>query len=118
MSGFVFQLNTSGSTTIDASGNGQVSIGPEGGNAAGTWLVTQITVETNRPAQAQPPAFRLYQDTVSVDTGLGQGEDGSYSEGVTTSGGVQLTGSGRIICAWSGGRAGDKATLTVTGTKW
>lgn len=111
------QLNVSGRVTLDASGNGTVSLGPGKTPGPRTWNITQVTVQTNRPGLAPVPRFQLYRDFVSPDNSLGLDYDGSFNQGLSSGNGTQLTVPSEVICVWTGGQSGDIATLTVTGTK-
>ena len=98
---------------LDATGALQLSIGPDAGPA--NWRVTSVIVQTNRPYQAPIPRVQLYLDTVDPTNSLGLGPDGSFG---TFVGDQTLSRGSHIIAVWSGGQAGDRATVTVNGEKW
>jgi hypothetical protein len=98
---------------LDANGAGQLSIGPDSGPA--NWRVTSVVVQTDRPYQAPIPRVQLYLDTVDPTNSIGLGPDGSFGQFV---GDQTLSRGQHIIAVWSGGQAGDQATVTVNGEKW
>lgn len=98
---------------LNAAGSLQLSIGPDAGPA--NWKVTSVIVQTNRPYQAPIPRVQLYLDTVDPTNSIGLGPDGSFGQFV----GEQTMARGQhVIAVWSGGQAGDQATVTVNGEKW
>jgi hypothetical protein len=108
-----YNLTEGSSSTLDSSGAGQVTLGPDAGPA--NWHVTGLIVQTNRPGQAPIPRVQLYLNEVDPSNSLGLNYDGSFAQ---ASGDQQLSRGQRLIAVWSGGQAGDVATLTVNGEKW
>lgn len=106
-------LVTGGSVVLDATGSGQVSLGPSSGPP--DWLVTTVITQTDRPGQAPVPRVQLYLDTVDPQNSLGIGYDGSFGQFV---GDQRLSRGQYLIAVWTGGQAGDRATATVNGEKW
>jgi len=106
---------TAGRTVVlDASGGGQVSLGPDSPGPA-NWRVTGIVVQTNRPGKSPIPRVQIYLNEVDPTNSLGVSFNGSFQP----FGGEQvLTRGQHLIIAWSGGQAGDQATATVNGEKW
>lgn len=105
-------LNTGGSVTLDALGNGTVILTPNSGPP--TWNVTKVTVFTSRPGLAPVPRFTLYLgDTVPNDV-LGITYDGSFDESDLS---VSVTRGQNLIGVWSGGQSGDLATMSIYGEK-
>jgi hypothetical protein len=105
-------LNAGRSTVLDASGNGRVEIGPDQGPPY--WLVSTVIVKTSRPGQAPVPAFDLYKDAVDENNSEGTTYDGSRNESNVT---IELTRGQKLIAVWTGGQAGDTATISVSGYK-
>lgn len=105
------------SVTLDAAGGGQVTLGPGDAGSRGPayWQVTGIVVQTNRPGVAPIPRFQVYRDEAVPENSLGLYYDGSFGQGA---GEEMLPRGSRLIGVWSGGQAGDRATMTVTGEKW
>jgi hypothetical protein len=98
---------------LDGTGAAELSIGPDSGPA--NWRVTSVIVQTDRPGQAPIPRVQLYLDTVAPTNSIGIGYDGSFGQFV----GEQVLSRGQhIIAVWTGGQAGDQATVTVNGEKW
>jgi len=102
------------SVTLDATGAGQVSLGPDAPGPA-NWRVTGIVVQTNRPGKAPIPRVQIYLNTVDPTNSIGVSFNGSFQP----FGGEQNLSRGQhIIVAWTGGQSGDLATATVNGEKW
>ena len=103
-------LQESVSVTLDASGNGTVTIGPV--NQFQVWNVTNegCTVTSN----VKEPVFKLFlSNGLSAGAFLGgtnQGSNDSDDLAVTLYPGMKLTGR------WTGGDVGAVATLALTGT--
>jgi hypothetical protein len=57
----------------------------------------------------------VYLDQQSASGTQGLSYDGSFAQGSCD---LTLTRGQKIICVWSGGQAGDQASLTLTGEKW
>lgn len=75
------------------------------------WNVTGVVVRTNRPGVAPIPAVSVF-DQIGVAQGVSY--DGSFDQGgsdITVKRGEYLT------VTWTGGNAGDVATVSLTGTK-
>jgi len=104
---------TAGVSGTLTNGSGQLQIGPDSGPA--NWRVTSVIVQTNRPYQAPIPRVQLYLDTVDPTNSIGLGPDGSFGQ---FTGDQMLSRGQHIIAVWSGGQAGDAASLTVNGEKW
>lgn len=102
-----------GTVALTAAGTGQVELGPDQGPP--NWHVTQIITQTNRPATAPIPRVQLYLDTVAPENSLGLSYDGSFG---TASGDQVLVRGQHIIAVWTGGQAGDRASLTINGERW
>jgi hypothetical protein len=109
-------LNASASVTLDASGNGQCQLGPQDSAGPSYWQVDTAIVQTTRPGVAPIPTIQLYVDTVTPANSQGLDYDGSFNTAVGTN--VVVRRGSHLIAVWTGGAAGDVATLTVTGIKW
>lgn len=101
-------LEVERSVVLDASGGGRITLGPDKGPPY--WRITEVTVETDRPGQAPVPAFQLYKDGLRKGTTY----DGSRNESDTR---IELTRGQHLEAVWTGGQAGDTATITVSGYK-
>lgn len=113
MAGTRRPLVSGAAVTLGATGGGQVSLGPDQGPP--NWHVTSIIVQTNRPATAPIPRIQLYLDQVNPQNSLGLSYDGSFGQ---AAGDQDLIRGQHIIAVWTGGQAGDLATLTVNGEMW
>lgn len=103
-------LNTSRPTTLDANGNGRLELGPDSGPPY--WNVTKIVVLTDRPGLAPVPQCSVYLDSEDANGLLDSTYDGSKD---STEVDVDLQRGQHLIAVWTGGQAGDVATLSVTG---
>jgi hypothetical protein len=108
-----YNLTAGGSVTLDSTGVGTVTLGPDSGPA--NWRVTGLIVQTNRPGQAPVPRVQIYLDQVDPSNSQGLNYDGSFAQ---ATGEVALSRGSHLIAVWSGGQAGDRATITATGEKW
>lgn len=107
-------LNRGLSVTLGASGSGQVTLGPDSPGPA-NWRVTSGVVQTTRPGVAPIPRVQLYLNAVDPTNSIGVGFDGSFGP---FTGEQILTRGQHIIAVWTGGQAGDVATLTLNGEQW
>lgn len=110
-------LQASASVTLDANGNGTCYVGPgqSGNTGAGHWSVTGVILQTTRPNLSPIPSCQLYLDQVTPAQSQGLTANGSYA---TARGENLVVQRGQSLYAvWTGGQAGDVATLTVTGVK-
>lgn len=106
------QLNTSARVTLGAGGSGRLELGPDTG--APYWSLTRWLVKTTRPGQAPVPQCSIYLDSED-DNGL---QDVTYDGSRDASDvDVELQRGQHLIAVWTGGQAGDVATLSVTGWK-
>lgn len=110
----VVQLNTGASVVLNASGTGTVELGP--GNAGPPyWYLDSVLLTTNRPGQSPVPRAMLYLDTISPANLQGITYDASF--GQASADGLKLTRGQKLVAVWTGGQAGDIASLTVIGTR-
>lgn len=115
MAGTPQNLTDGRSVVLDGTGAGQVGIGPGATAGPAYWHVTSIVTQTNRPGVAPIPRVSLYLNSVAPENVLAVSYDGSFGQ---ANGDQELSRGQQIIAAWSGGQAGDRATITVNGTKW
>lgn len=101
------------SVVLDATGSGQITIGPDQGKA--NWEVTSVITQTDRPGTAPVPRVQLFLGTEDPQNSVGIGYDGSYGVFV---GKQELQRGNHLIARWTGGQAGDRATVTVNGEQW
>jgi hypothetical protein len=107
--------NASASVTLNASGTGTVRLGPGSGPAY--WGVTGMIVQTSRPALAPIPRFQVYLNEASAAFSQGVTYDGSFGSAKTDAE-IVLTRGQQLVCVWTGGLAGDIATVVLSGTTW
>lgn len=109
-------LRAGGTVTLDGSGAGTVELGPDAARGPATWRVDGVILQTDRPGQAPVPRAVVYLDDAS-DPANAQGlsYDGSFAQGRSD---ITLTRGQRLVCVWSGGQSGDRASMTLTGEKW
>lgn len=106
-------LSESADVTLDAGGNGTVSLGPYGG--AETWTPSSVSVvcssntaEATCKVYAGPAATSRWFKDITVDGSTGDATDKCN---------VPIRKGSFIWAVWSGGDAGATATLNVDGTK-
>lgn len=106
-------LTVSASAILDSAGAGQVTLGPDTAGGA-VWNVDGVIVQTSRPGLAPIPRCQVFLD--STDPGGAQGltYDGSFSQGRVS---LTVTRGQHLIAVWTGGQAGDVASMTLTGTR-
>lgn len=109
-------LNASATVVLDANGAGRVSVGPQDSAGPANWEVTGVILQTSRPGEAPIPRAQVYLDLEQPANTQGLTYDGSFSQGRASN--LRLSRGSRLITVWSGGAAGDVATMTVTGEKW
>jgi hypothetical protein len=105
-------LDTAGTVTLDASGNGTVTLQPAGFR---TWRVTTINVRTDQGVTVTPvPQCTVY---------LGNKEDGSIiaqtwmGNRATAVGDITVQPSQPLIVEWTNGVPAAHATVSVYGTQ-
>lgn len=105
-------LSAGKEVTLDASGNGTIEIGPNSGPPV--WHVTKILVQTDRPGQAPVPKFEFYLDQQTPAGRKGLTYDGSFDESDLN---LRVTRGQKLICVWTGGQAGDVASVSLDGER-
>jgi len=99
-------FRSAGSTKLDATGAGQVTIAATGPG----WTVRHLSINTS--TAVKEPTFRLYLDLVSPTSLL----EGSYSGSQDSSDTVHTVQGGQLLIGvWAGGDAGAVATMLVSG---
>ena len=111
-------LNTSVTVTAAADGTARATIGPDSGKGPASWSVTTVGVRNENPARRgkRPiPSANVYLDQEDASGWLSGTYDGSFD---TDSGiAVTLSRGQVLLCSWAGAQAGDRLTLSVSGTK-
>lgn len=110
-----YTLNESASVTLDASGNGTATIGPNTAKGPATWTVSGVILTTSRPGVAPIPRCAVYLDQTNASGLQGISYDGSFNQGAASD--LEMSRGQNLIAVWTGGAAGDTANITVTGTK-
>jgi hypothetical protein len=108
-------LQAAASVTLDAGGAGTVSVGPDAARGPANWRVNGVILQTTRPGVAPIPRAQVYLDDQTAGQSQGLSYDGSFAQGSCD---ITLTRGQKLICTWTGGQAGDVATMTLTGEKW
>lgn len=104
------------SATLDATGSATIELGPgvpTGGPP--NWRVTSLVTQTNRVNRAPIPRVSVYLDTVAPENVLCVSPNGSFGQ---ANGNQELSRGSKLVAVWTGGQAGDVATLTVNGEMW
>lgn len=107
-------LNAGTIVTLNASGAGTASIGPDSARGPAVWLIDGVILTNGRPGQAPIPRVQVYIDTVSPANRQGLSYDGSFAQGKCD---IRLTRGQQIIAVWASGQSGDVCEFTVTGWK-
>lgn len=108
------KLRATATVTLNASGTGTVTLGPGvNGPSASSWHVTGLVAQTNRPGVAPIPKFQAYQNEANAAYSLGLTYDGSFS---TATADENIPRGQKLVFVWTGGQAGDVATVTLSGT--
>lgn len=97
------------SVTLDASGAGSVTLAPRGCD----WRIDLTTVTTS--TSTSTPVATLYTGSISESNLLEATYDGSQDTSDTTH--WVLAGE-QLVCAWTGGDAGARATVRVSGVAY
>lgn len=101
------------SVTLDGTGSGTVELGPGVPNGGPpNWDVTSLVVTTNRVNRAPIPRVVVYLDSVAPGNILCVSPNGSFGQ---ANGSQKLSRGSKLVAVWTGGQAGDIATLTVNG---
>ena len=112
-------LNASARVTLDASGNGQVSIGPA--NLRERWIAKNVAVATAQAVGSvvNDAACQIFYGSTSnlgdlIDSTL-TGSSGDSTDAAASVGDIH---NGQVITAvWAAGDAGAVAVISVFGTK-
>lgn len=107
-------LNTAAQVTFGASGGGRVELGPADRPGSPYWSVKKVVVGTNRPGLAPVPTMSLYLDAEDVSGLQDTTYDGSRDASEVD---IDMQRGQRLIAVWTGGQAGDRAFLSVSGWK-
>lgn len=100
-----FPLDEVAKTVLDASGNGQVTMGP--GSSRISWNVLLASVYTS--SSVSEPTARLYLNSLATQiAGTFTGSNDSTSLDIRIR-------NGRLICVWTGGDPGATAQMAVNG---
>lgn len=98
--------------TVSGTVTGTVELGPDDG--APFWNVTKMMVYTSRPGRAPIPACTVYLDEQTDRGQQGSTYDGSRDESDCD---IDMSRGQHLYVVWTGGQAGDVATLSLTGWK-
>lgn len=109
------RLGIGRSVTLNASGAGTITLGPDSGRGPATWHVDGVIIQTTRPGTAPIPRAQVYLNEATADNSQGLSYDGSFAQGSCD---LTLARGEVLICVWAGGQSGDVATMTITGEKW
>lgn len=113
MTGRSVPLQIGRTVTLDASGAGRITVGPDV-KGPPEWHVTGVIIQTNRPGAAPIPRAAVYRDTQDANGVQGLTYDGSFASGSCD---LTLVRGQVLICQWTGGQAGDQASFTISGEK-
>lgn len=106
------RLSVKAYVTLDGSGNGTASIGPLSPGERWSDLTVSVSVATN-VAEA---TCRIYAGAAATPGYFADGTTWGSTGDSTTNAGIVCVG-GNVWAVWSGGDAGAKATMTISGTR-
>ena len=109
------RLSVGKSVTLNASGAGTVTLGPDAGRGPAHWRVDGVIIQTTRPGTAPVPRAQVFLNDTTPDNSQGLSYDGSFAQGSCD---LTLARGETLVCQWTGGQSGDVATMTLTGEKW
>jgi hypothetical protein len=98
---------------LDAAGGATIELGPTSGPVH--WKVASLVTQTDRVNKAPIPRVSVYLDTVAPENVLCVSPNGSFGQ---ANGNQELSRGSKLVAVWTGGQAGDRATLTVNGEMW
>lgn len=110
-----YRLSVADVITLDASGGGTATVGPDAVRGPANWKVSGVILKTSRPGEAPVPRAEVYVDRVSPECLQGITYDGSFAPGRCN---FTIARGQTVIVVWSGGQSGDTASVTITGEKW
>ena len=100
---------------LDGSGNGTASLGPSGHGVV--WTLGTISVKTAQTVSTGTCQCSIYVgDDASAVNFLDGTFGGDTGDSTNAAIGMQIRLGKKVWAVWSGGVAGDVATLTITGT--
>lgn len=103
------QFTGSGQVKLDATGQGQCSVGPAGVD----WVIRTTTVSTSTAVKkAQANTYKGGVSQANLVDGTNSG-NGDTSDTV-----ILLQAGEQLFCQWTGGDAGAMAFLRITGLAW
>lgn len=108
------QLLIGRSVVLDATGAGQISLGPASAPGSVAWHITGVIVQTNRINVAPIPRAQFYRDSIAPANNIGLTPNGSFGQAKADE---KLPNGSKLICVWAGGQSGDIASLTLSGER-
>lgn len=108
-----FPLNLSASVTLNGSGAGIASIGPQFPRESWTVQVASVSVSTNT-AEA---VCKIYAGPLAVQGNFVDGTTWGSTGDSTSNFAVPVYLGSYVFAVWTGGDSGAIATLVVTGTR-
>lgn len=105
----VTTFQRAGFVILDATGAGQVTISP----TAGTWAITNTAVSV--ATSTKQPTARLYRGVVSPVNLLAASYTGANDSNNDR---IILQQGTPLICVWTGGDVGARATMSITITQY
>lgn len=111
-------LNKGASVTLDSTGAGTVTLGPDQSRGPSSWTVDGALWQNFRAGVlaagvAPIPKIIIYLGGPSIDNLQAQSYDGSFG---SAHGSINVARGQFLTVTWSGGASGDVASISVTGT--
>lgn len=100
---------------LDGSGNGTANFGPSGHGVV--WTIGVISVKTGQAVSTGTCQCQIYVgDRASAENFVDGTFSGDTGDSTDSANGMQVRLPNKVFASWSGGVAGDIATLTINGT--
>lgn len=105
-------LSATASVTLDGSGDGTAAVGPRSFRESWSGVVAAVKASSN----VKEATCRIYAGADSSQANFADGTTWG-STGDSSSNIPDIKSGGQVFAVWSGGDAGARATITVTGTR-
>lgn len=106
-------INTSNEVTLDANGNGECDLGPQGPHV---WRITVAAVSI--PNAVKSPVCKVFMGRDTNPNNLIDGTFTGQLDATELVARYPLTAGERIFAVWTGGDVGAVATLSIYGDEY
>lgn len=110
-----YPLNESDNVTLDGSGNGTTSLGP---NVGEEWTVSNVAIRTSTAtvSAAAVPSCEVFVGAAPLSQFLVDGTFSGNLNSTDAAASSSLTAGNKVWAKWSNGDPGSVATLSINGT--